>query len=164
MLICAFWPIISWFDWNMTRIDTNFFALRYTLQFLYFVIMNIPYSAVDNMQMLLGDTFFLAQISSMLLFNTWSLRMQVFSIGPLLIFQNGKTVFDIVTYVKEPFQKTNFVRLISPHDSLFLVLVFTGVVQVLALLDAVCGDAVHLLNLIYVPMLMYQVVKIMDTK
>mmetsp|Transcript_9694 Transcript_9694/g.13241 ORF Transcript_9694/g.13241 Transcript_9694/m.13241 type:complete len:139 (-) Transcript_9694:403-819(-) len=100
----------------------------------------------------------------MLLFNTMSMKAQIFTMGPLLILQNGKICYDIVTYVKEPFQKTSFVRLISPHDSLFLMLVFVGVIEVMALMDAVAVHTAHLMNLLYVPLLFYMIVKIMDTK
>jgi len=44
------------------------------------------------------------------------------------------------------------------------MLIFTAVVQILAVLDAVCEHWAHLLNLIYVPLLMYKIVKLMDTK
>ncbi len=72
--------------------------------------------------------------------------------------------FDILTYVKEPFNKTTFVRLISQHDSVYLMIVFTILLQVMSLMDAFAIQTVHLINLIYVPFVMYKVVKIMDTK
>lgn len=164
LIVCALWPLLSWLDYGFTQLDTDYYALRYFYNFLYMAVNNIPYSAIDNMQMLVGDNFFLLQITNMLLYNTISLRAQVFAMGPMLIVQNGKICYDIVTYVKEPFQKTSFVRLISPHDSLFLMLVFTGVVEVMALMDAVAVHTAHLMNLIYVPLLFYMIVKIMDTK
>lgn len=72
--------------------------------------------------------------------------------------------FDILTYVKEPFSKTSFVRLISQHDSVYLMIVFTMLLQVMSLMDALSVQAVHLINIIYVPFVMYKVVKIMDSK
>ena len=66
--------------------------------------------------------------------------------------------------MKEPFQKTNFVRLISPHDSMYLMLVFTCVVQILSIMDAFAENWAHFINLVYIPMLMYMIVKMMDTK
>lgn len=47
---------------------------------------------------------------------------------------------------------------------MFLMLVFTGVVQLLSIMDAAVVDYVHLLNLLYIPVTMYQIVKMMDTK
>ena len=97
----------------MTRLDTDFYALRYFYYFMFMATNNIPYSAVDNMQILFGDAFFLTQIVSMLLYNDMSLRMQVFAMAPMLIFQNGKMCLDILVYVREEQTKTTFVRLIS---------------------------------------------------
>lgn len=59
VILCAIWPLLAWFDFSCTKLDTDYYALRYTLQFLYMVVQNIPYSAVDNMQILIGDSFFL---------------------------------------------------------------------------------------------------------
>lgn len=50
------------------------------------VSQNVPYSAVDNMQMMIGDGLFLVQIISMLLYNTTSLKAMVFVMAPLLLF------------------------------------------------------------------------------
>ena len=88
----------------------------------------------------------------------------VFAMAPMLIFQNGKMSFDILTFVKEPFQKSTFVRLIGQHDSTYLIVMFTLLVSVMSILDAMAVNTVHLTNLIYIPLVLYQVVKIMDTK
>ena len=37
----------------------------------------------------------------------------IFTMVPLIIFQNGKICFDILTYVQEPAKKTTFVGLIG---------------------------------------------------
>ena len=59
MLLCVFWPLLSWFDFEFTRLDTDYYSLRYVCMVVYMAISNLPYSAVDNMQILLGDNFFL---------------------------------------------------------------------------------------------------------
>ena len=41
---------------------------------------------------------------------------------------------------------------------------FTLLVSVMSILDAMAVNTVHLTNLIYIPLVLYQVVKIMDTK
>ena len=41
---------------------------------------------------------------------------------------------------------------------------FTLLVSVMSVMDAIAINTVHLTNLIYIPLVMYQVVKIMDTK
>ena len=44
------------------------------------------------------------------------------------------------------------------------MLVFTALLQLMSVMDACAVDSVHLLNLIYLPLVIFQVVKIMDTK
>ena len=83
---------------------------------------------------------------------------------PLIIFQNGKICFDILTYVQEPAKKTTFVRLIGQHDSTYLMVMFTLLVALMSIMDAFSENFVHLSNLVYIPLILYQVVKIMDTK
>ena len=100
----------------------------------------------------------------MLLYNFLSLKAMVFAMAPMLIFQNGKMCFDILTFEKEPFHKSTFVRLIGQHDSTYLMVMFTLLVSVMSIMDACATETVHLVNLIYIPFVMYQVVKIMDTK
>jgi len=53
------WPLLSWLNFSLTRVDTDYFTLRYLYNLLYMAVNNIPYSALDNMQMLIGDNFFL---------------------------------------------------------------------------------------------------------
>ena len=103
VIVTALWPLFSWLNFRMTQLDTDYYALRYLYYFLYMCSQNVPYSAIDNMQMLIGDGFFFVQITCMLLYNTCSLRAMVFAMAPMLIFQNGKMCFDILTFVKEPF-------------------------------------------------------------
>ena len=43
------WPVLAWYEWNMTKVDTDYYALRYVFYFLYIVIQNVPYGAIDNM-------------------------------------------------------------------------------------------------------------------
>lgn len=105
--------------------------------------------------MLIGDGFFLIQISCMLLYNTCSMRAMVFAMAPMLIFQNGKMSFDILIFVKEEFQKSTFVRLIGQHDSTYLIVMFTILISVMSILDAMAVNSVHLTNLIYIPLVLY---------
>ena len=163
--LCALWPLFSWLDFTMTQLDTNYFALRYVHYFLYMAIHNIPYSAVDSMQMLIGDSFFLLYITSILLYNTCSLQAMIFAMAPMLLFQVGKMTLDILVYEKEPTYKTTFVRLIGKHDSVYLLIMFTLMVCLMSVMDALAEGKIHyLFNLINVPLVLYSVVKIMDTK
>ena len=138
--------------------------MRYVFYFLYIVIQNVPYGAIDNMQMLLGDGLLLTQIVAMLSYNRTSLSLVVFAMVPLILFQNGKICIDVVLYEKEETFKSSFVRLLGQHDSVFLMVVFTMLVTVMTVLDAIAVDSVHLFNLLYLPYVVYLFTAIMDTK
>ena len=88
----------------------------------------------------------------------------VFAMAPMLLFQNGKMIFDILIFEKEPFHKTTFVRLIGSHDAVYLLVVFTMLVSLMSVMDALALDSIHSINLFNIPIVLYQVVKIMDTK
>lgn len=57
--LTAVWPLLAWLNFGMTQLDTEYYALRFFYYFLYMASQNVPYSAIDNMQMLIGDGFFL---------------------------------------------------------------------------------------------------------
>ena len=84
--VCLVWPVLAWFDFSFTRVDSDYYALRYMFYFLYILIQNIPYGAIDNMQLLLGDGLLMSQIVSMLSYNRTSLSLVVFMMVPLIIF------------------------------------------------------------------------------
>ena len=162
--ICLVWPALAWFNFGLTKVDTDYYALRYVFYFLYIVIQNVPYGAIDNMQMLLGDGILLTQIFAMLSYNRTSLSLVVFVMVPLILFQNGKICIDVVLYEKEETFKSSFVRLLGPHDSIYLMIVFTILIMVMTVLDAIAVDVVHLFNFLYVFLVVYLFTAIMDTK
>ena len=53
----------------------------------------------------------------------------------------------------------------SQSDCLWLMIVFTAAIEVTAVMNAVgIGHCAYLMNLIYIPITIYMIVKIMDTK
>ena len=114
--------------------------------------------------MLLGDGLLLTQIISILSYNKTSLSLIVFVMAPLILFQNGKICIDVVLYEKEETFKSSFVRLLGPHDSIYLMIVFTMLIAVMSILDAIAVDSVNLFNLLYVPFIIYIFTAVMDTK
>ena len=84
--ICLIFPVLAWFNFSITQVDSDYYALRYVFYFLYIVIQNVPYGAIDNMQMLLGDGILITQIVSMLSYNRTSLGLVVFTMVPLILF------------------------------------------------------------------------------
>ena len=59
IILASLWPLFAWLNWSWTQLDTDYYAIRYFYYFLYMAIHMIPYAAVDNMQHLVGDGFFL---------------------------------------------------------------------------------------------------------
>ena len=47
--ICLIFPVLAWFNFAITEVDSSYYALRYMFYFLYIVIQNVPYGAIDNM-------------------------------------------------------------------------------------------------------------------
>lgn len=123
--------MLAWFNFHITNVDSDYYALRYVFYFLYIVIQNVPYGAIDNMQMLLGDGLLMTQIVSMLSYNRTSLGLVVFVMIPLILFQNGKICLDVVLYEKEETFKSSFVRLLGQHDSIYLMIIFTMLITVM---------------------------------
>ena len=116
------------------------------------------------MQMFFGDGILLTQIFAMLSYNRLSLSLIVFVSVPLILFQNGKMCIDVILYEKEETHKSSFVRLIGQHDSIYFMIVFTILVSVMNLLDAVAVDPIYAINLLYVPFVLYMFTAVMDTK
>ena len=162
--VCIVWPVLCWFNFKVTQLDTDYFALRYLFNLVYIALQMIPYRAIDNMQMFFGDGVLLTQIFSMLSYNRMSLSLIVFVSVPLILFQNCKLCIDVILYEKEEFQKSSFVRLIGQHDSTYFIIVFSMLVSVLNILDAIAVDPIYAANLLYVPFVLYMFTAIMDTK
>lgn len=100
----------------------------------------------------------------MLSYNRTSLGLIVFLSVPLILFQNGKICIDVVLYEKEDTFKSSFVRLLGQHDSIYLMIIFSLLVMVMSVLDAIALDTIHLLNLLYMPIVLYLFTRIMDTR
>ena len=57
--VLVVWPVLCWFNFKITQVDTDYFSLRYLFYIFYIAIQIIPYRAIDNMQMFFGDGIFL---------------------------------------------------------------------------------------------------------
>jgi hypothetical protein len=124
-----------------------------------------PYGAIDNFVLLMADGIVLSQIASVYMFNQFSMRCILCLIPVLFMLFSCKQVFDILLYENEKGKKTNFVRLMGVHDSLYLILVFSLVVATLSTIDAIAHDWLFLLNCLYVPFFaMYTANRMMDDK
>ena len=100
----------------------------------------------------------------MLMYNTTSFGLFVFSFVPLMMLQNGKLFLDIALYQREREEKTNFVRLVGYHDATYTTLLFTAVISFLAILDAFAIDWLCLGDLCYIPFILFMFLSITDQR
>jgi len=96
---------ICWVLWknymesDVVAIESDYYSLRYFYQFLYVALNALPYGQVlDLVQIMLLDGVLLSQITSMVMFNTTSFGLFVYSFVPLLMYLNCKLFMDIVLY------------------------------------------------------------------
>jgi hypothetical protein len=67
-------------------------------------------------------------------------------------------------YEKEPGQKSTFVRLIGAHDSIFVILVYSAMISFTSIVDSIAYGKEHLINLMYLPFVLYLFNRLMDEK
>ena len=148
-------PIFAYWEFGFTSLDTDYWTVRYIYQAIYLLARHAPYLAVDDMKTLIADGVLLPQIISIYMFNEISLELMVIIVLPVLIWLNRKFALQIMIFQKEPAVKTTFVRLLGQHDTIFLILVFSLMVAVTNLLDAVTFNWLYTLNLSYVVFILY---------
>jgi hypothetical protein len=56
------------------------------------------------------------------------------------------------------------VRLIGAHDSIFVILVYSGMIAFTSIVDSIAYSKDHLLKLVYVPFCLYLFNRLMDEK
>ena len=163
-LIALVWPFAAWFNYEFTKLDTDYWTVRYFYYLLYIVTSNVRIPSLDSCQLLFCDGFILSQITSMLLYNELSLSCCLFCLSPWLLIQNSKIALDLMMYEKEPGAKSTFVRLIGAHDSIFVILVYSAMIAFTSVVDSIAYGKEHLLNLIYLPFCLYLFNRLMDEK
>ena len=87
-LVCVLalcWPFLAWYDYKATRMDTNYWTLRYILYFWYLLLSNIRLGAIDCAQLLICEGILLSQITSILLYNEMSLDCLLFCLPAFLL-------------------------------------------------------------------------------
>ena len=144
--------------------DTDYWTVRYLYQVTYLLVRHVPYLAVDDMKTLVADGVLLPQIISMRMVNEISLELMVITVLPLLIWLNRKFALQIMIFQKEPTVKSTFVRLLGQHDTIFLMLIFSSMIAIANLLDAITFNWLYLLNLTYIIFILYVFQRLMEEK
>mmetsp|Transcript_332 Transcript_332/g.367 ORF Transcript_332/g.367 Transcript_332/m.367 type:complete len:136 (-) Transcript_332:473-880(-) len=96
-------PFLAWFNFSLTHLDTNFWTLRYFFMLLY-IGMNIAINLlplVNNFMFFLSDGIVLSQLTSLYMFNEFSITCFI-SIAPVLfVVQNHFLVRGIHQFSKD---------------------------------------------------------------
>ena len=74
------------------------------------------------------------------------------------------TALDVLTFEEEPKHKSNFVRLIGSHSAKFIILVFTGLVCVNAMLDGISFGLINLVILSYAIFVLWMLNRFMEER
>jgi hypothetical protein len=83
-------PFLSYFDSALTSLDASYYTLRYMLMFFY-ILMNIVISVcplVNNFMFFLSDGLILSQLTSLYLFNEFSMSALLSILPFLFVLQN----------------------------------------------------------------------------
>lgn len=120
------------------------------------------FGCLDNVRLLFADGVMLSQIVTIYLYNELSFTAILFCLTPFLLLQNCKLVLNILTYKDEPLWKTNFVRLLGTHDSIFIFVLFSSLICFSSMLDAFAYGKIHLLNCLYALLPLYAFGKLME--
>jgi hypothetical protein len=162
IFVCT--PIFAYWEFAFTMVDTDYWTVRYLYTGTYLVIRHVPYLAVDDMKTLIADGVLLPQVISIYMFNEISLELMVINVLPVLIWLNRKFALQIMIFQKEPTVKSTFVRLLGQHDTIFLILIFSFMVGITNLLDALTFNWLYSLNLTYVIFILYVFQRLMEEK
>ena len=131
------WPFLAWFDYSITRVDTDYWTVRYFWYILYILFINvIRFPAFDLIQILVADGIILSQLTTMIWYNELSLTCIIFCATPWLLNQILFISIDLIQFESEPTVKSTFVRIIGSHTSLFIMVIYTFCISFTSAIDA----------------------------
>jgi len=82
-----FTPFMAWYDSDITKLETSFYGYRYLLMAVY-IIFNIIISVsplVNNFMFFLSDGLILSQLTSLYLFNEFSMSAMLTALPVLFV-------------------------------------------------------------------------------
>ena len=167
LLILLLTPFFSWFDSDVTRLESSYYTLRYTMIFLYIVLNTVisVFPHMRNFLFFLSDGVILSQLTSLYLYNEFSMSAMLTALPVLFVLHNHLLVRGIQKFVKnEQEGKMTFVRLIGRHDSVFLFVIYSLFTTIFTLVDVFASDWKLAANLWYIVYALYAFAKLMDHK
>lgn len=164
-ILCA--PFLAWFDSSLTQIDISSYKGRYFLSFLYIIgnILNSVFPLARNFMFLITDGLILSQLTSLYLFNEFSMSAMLTCLPVLFVIQNHGLIRGINNFLRdEDKTKLSFVRLIGRHDAIFLFVIYTLFTFLFNVVDFFSTNYIFGLNFWYLIYALYVFGKLMDNK
>lgn len=143
--------------------DTDYWSVRFIFYTFYAGVMNaLRFDSLDLCQLLIGEGLLVSQITTMLLFNELNLTCGLFCLVPWLLVQNAIMSLDIISFTNE--KKNNFVRLVGPHQAIFMMLVNAVAIMVCAFIESITLGLENAALFCYIPFVLYLMNRMMEER
>lgn len=161
-------PVLAWLQSRVTQLDTDYWTTRYLMTLLY-ILFNCASSVfphVHNFLFLLSDGLVLSQLTSLYLYNEFSMSALLTTLPVLFVIQNHLLITGLSRFAEyEAKGKLTFVRLIGRHDAVFLFVVYSIFAALFTLVDACSKPDIRLAtNGWYLVWALYAFGKLMEHK
>lgn len=161
-------PLAAWFGIKVAaELDVRFWTTRYLVMLAY-LLMNVATAVFPhtfNFLFFLSDGVALSQLTSIYLYNEFSMTCLLNLLPIFFVLHNHLLVNGIQRFVKdEQLKKLTFVRLIGRHDAVFLFVVYTLFTVLFTLVDVFSRDFRFGLNLWYLGYATYAFARLMEQK
>ena len=161
-------PFAAWSGAKIaSELDVRFWTSRYMVMLAY-LLMNAATAVFPhtfNFLFFLSDGVLLSQLTSLYLYNEFSMTCLLNLLPIFFVLHNHLLVDGIQRFVKdEQHKKLTFVRLIGRHDAVFLFVVYTVFTVLFTLVDVCSRDARYGLNLWYLGYATYTFARLMEQK
>ncbi len=94
IIILLFTPLFAWFNYEFTQMDTSYWTLRYLMLFFYIVFNTLTsiFPHVYNFLFFISDGIILGQLTSLYLFNEFSMSVMLSTLPVLFVLHNHMLV------------------------------------------------------------------------
>ena len=168
ILVTLLTPILAWFNFQFTLLDTSYWTLRYLIMLPYIILnaLSSVFPHLKNFAFLITDGVILSQLTSIYLYNEFSMNALLTIMPVLFVLQNHMLVDGIFSFVQDEHeQRLTFVRLIGRHDAVFLYVIYGIFIAIFTSVDLFStGELRFAANFWYVPYALYAFAKLMDHK
>ena len=159
-------PFAAWFGVKVAaELDVRFWTTRYLVMLVY-LLMNAATAVFPhtfNFLFFLSDGILLSQLTSLYLYNEFSMTCLLNLLPILFVLHNHLLVDGIQRFVRdEQLKKLSFVRLIGRHDAVFLFVVYTLFTVLFTLVDVCSRDFRFGLNFWYLGYATYTFARLME--